>query len=70
MESFVKTTNVEPRKEWVAPELKKIDVAQITASGVSGSNDHHAWSQLDCRSFFCSAVACDFASGIAFFRYC
>lgn len=41
MESFVKTTNVEPRKEWVAPELKKIDVAQITASGVSGSNDHH-----------------------------
>jgi hypothetical protein len=40
MENFVKTTNVEPRKEWVAPELKKIDVAQITAAGLSGGSDH------------------------------
>jgi hypothetical protein len=23
----------EPKKEWVAPELKKIDVEEITASG-------------------------------------
>jgi hypothetical protein len=23
-------TNVEPRKEWVAPELKKIDIEEIT----------------------------------------
>jgi hypothetical protein len=26
-------TAPEPRKEWVAPELKKIDVEEITASG-------------------------------------
>ncbi len=25
--------NVEARKEWVAPELKKIDVEEITAAG-------------------------------------
>jgi hypothetical protein len=24
--------NVEPRKEWVAPELKKVSIAQITAN--------------------------------------
>jgi hypothetical protein len=29
---FVVETNVEPRKEWSAPELKKIDVEQITAA--------------------------------------
>ena len=29
MDGSVKT-NVEPRKEWVAPELKKIDIEQIT----------------------------------------
>jgi hypothetical protein len=39
MESFVET-NVEPRKEWVAPELKKIDVEEITASGTSGATDN------------------------------
>ena len=26
-------TNDEPRKEWAAPELKKIDIEQITAAG-------------------------------------
>jgi hypothetical protein len=32
-------TNVEPRKEWVAPELKKIDVEAITAfSTLTGSD--------------------------------
>jgi hypothetical protein len=28
--------NVEPRKEWVAPELKKVSVAQITANNNMG----------------------------------
>jgi hypothetical protein len=41
MESFVET-NLEPRKEWAAPELKKIDVEEITAatsgSGADGFN--------------------------------
>jgi hypothetical protein len=31
-------TKDEPRKEWAAPELKKIDVEEITA-GSSGSFD-------------------------------
>ena len=31
MENLV-DTNVEPRKEWAAPELKKIDVEEITAA--------------------------------------
>jgi hypothetical protein len=26
-------TSLEPRKEWVTPELKKIDIDQITAAG-------------------------------------
>jgi hypothetical protein len=26
-------TSLEPRKEWVTPELKKIDIAIITAAG-------------------------------------
>ena len=30
-------TNDEPRKEWATPELKKIDVEEITAFG-SGTN--------------------------------
>jgi hypothetical protein len=34
-------TSVETRKEWVAPELKKIDIEQITASGVGTSSDGH-----------------------------
>jgi hypothetical protein len=25
--------NVEPRKEWATPELKKVDIQEITASG-------------------------------------
>jgi hypothetical protein len=32
-------TRVEPRKEWVTPELKKVDIEQITANGPSGSTD-------------------------------
>jgi len=35
MDSFVET-NVETRKEWTAPELKKIDIEEITAA-TSGS---------------------------------
>jgi len=38
MEILVET-NAEPRKEWVAPELKKIDVDAITAFSTSGAND-------------------------------
>jgi hypothetical protein len=33
MDSHVET-NVETRKEWTAPELKKIDVEQITAANL------------------------------------
>jgi hypothetical protein len=29
LESLIETS-VEPRKEWVAPELKKIDIEEIT----------------------------------------
>ena len=32
-------TKDEPRKEWAAPELKKIDVEEITAGGSSGADD-------------------------------
>ena len=32
-------TNDEPRKEWAAPELKKIDIEAITAGGPYGPND-------------------------------
>jgi hypothetical protein len=32
-------TTPEPRKEWVAPELKKIDVEEITAEGGGGADD-------------------------------
>lgn len=34
MESRIETTP-ENRKEWIAPELKKIDIEQITAAGFS-----------------------------------
>ena len=37
----VMETSVEPRKEWVAPELKKVDIEQITANGAGGSSDLH-----------------------------
>jgi hypothetical protein len=30
---------VETRKEWLAPELKKIDLEQLTAGGSSGDDD-------------------------------
>ena len=32
-------TSVETRKEWVAPELKKVDIEQITAHGTGKNND-------------------------------
>jgi hypothetical protein len=35
----VDETNVEPRKEWVTPELKKIDIEQITAANSGSGND-------------------------------
>lgn len=38
MENLVETS-VEARKEWVAPELKKIDVEEITASGATVSGE-------------------------------
>jgi hypothetical protein len=40
MDAFVET-NLEPRKEWETPELKKIDIDQITAAG-GGLNDDGA----------------------------
>ena len=30
---------VETRKEWVAPELKKVDIEQITAAGQNATYD-------------------------------
>lgn len=38
MDNLVET-NLEPRKEWVAPELKKIDVEEITAAGSTVSGE-------------------------------
>jgi hypothetical protein len=38
MENIVDFT-LESRKEWTAPELKKIDVDEITAGGNPTSND-------------------------------
>lgn len=32
-------TTPESRKEWVAPELKKIDVEEITAASLSAGSD-------------------------------
>jgi hypothetical protein len=32
MENIIES-NVEARKEWAAPELKKVDIEQITAAG-------------------------------------
>jgi|CZKF01.1.fsa_nt_gi hypothetical protein len=36
---YVIETNDEPRKEWAAPKLKKIDVEEITAGGLGGLDD-------------------------------
>ena len=33
---------VETRKEWGTPELKKIDLEQLTAGGVAGDDDFAA----------------------------
>lgn len=38
MENHV-DTSVEPRKEWAPPELKKIDVDEITAGGGGSGSD-------------------------------
>jgi hypothetical protein len=38
MKGFVKS-NFETKKTWVAPELKKIDVEQITAHGTGTGGD-------------------------------
>ena len=38
MDAFVETS-IEPRKEWATPELKKIDIAVITAVGPYGNTD-------------------------------
>ena len=38
MENIFDTT-LEPRKEWVAPELKKVDVEDITAFGTGTTSD-------------------------------
>jgi hypothetical protein len=35
----VTESNVEPRKEWVTPELKKVDIEQITAAGTNSAID-------------------------------
>jgi hypothetical protein len=29
----------ETRKEWITPELKKIDLEQLTAGGITGDDD-------------------------------
>ena len=34
----------ETRKEWIAPELKKIDVAEVTSLSSSGDDDGHTFS--------------------------
>lgn len=38
MDAIVETS-LEPRKEWVAPELKKIDIDAITAIGPENGAD-------------------------------
>jgi hypothetical protein len=43
MEDRIDATS-EPRKEWVAPELMKVDIEDITALGTSGSDDMGALS--------------------------
>ena len=35
---------VETRKTWVAPELKKVDVEEITALGGTGDDDNEGFS--------------------------
>jgi hypothetical protein len=35
---------VDTQKEWVAPELKKIDLDEITAAGLDGDADGAAFS--------------------------
>ena len=38
MQDRVETTP-ETRQEWIAPELKKIDIEQITAASISSGGD-------------------------------
>jgi hypothetical protein len=37
--NMVIETSVERRKEWVTPELKKVDIEQITATGLNPGAD-------------------------------
>ena len=30
---------IETRREWIIPELKKIDLEQLTAGGITGDDD-------------------------------
>jgi hypothetical protein len=39
MDGIFVEINLEPRKEWVAPELKKINVEAITASSSGSGSD-------------------------------
>ncbi len=34
--------SLEPRKEWAKPELKKVDIEQITAAAAGHGHDGHA----------------------------
>lgn len=47
MKGFVKS-NLETKKTWVAPELKKVDVEQITAAtfGTGGDGGRHSYATL------------------------
>jgi len=38
MDKVVETSQ-EPRKEWAKPELKKIDIEQVTANGPAPGSD-------------------------------
>lgn len=35
---------LETREEWITPELKKIDVEELTAGGVTGDDDGQTFS--------------------------
>jgi len=41
---YVIETKDEPRKEWATPELQKIDLEEITASGTTGNVDSFGYS--------------------------
>jgi|CZKF01.1.fsa_nt_gi hypothetical protein len=39
MKNQVVETTLESRKEWVLPELKKVDIEQVTAGGITAGGD-------------------------------